>query len=286
MVKVAISYGHGVNTFPDTGSKGVIKDGVRYAEHTHNAEVGTRVTKILLEHGISVLELQSAFGQDVPLKTRTDKANAWKADLYYSIHANAGVATACGWAGFYWGISPEGKRIAEIYAKHFKALGLPLYSSDGIHPCQKGDWTDFHELRESHMPALLTENGFMTNASDFKHIFLNHEGSWDKQAIAHAKTILEYFNITYKEPVKESPKLYTDKITINNTALWQVRPLVKEFKEKGLKAYCWRVVDLPKDVMPQESDAYKFVIETDFKSAGALKLELEKRGFKVDWTAI
>lgn len=284
MAKVAISYGHGVNTFPDTGSKGVIKDGIRYAEHTHNAEVGRRVTKILLEHGVDVLELQPAFGQDIPLKTRTDKANAWKADLYYSIHSNAGNNT--GWCGFYWETSAEGKRLAECYAANMKSLGLPMYAG-GIYASKVNHWTNFHELRESHMPALLTENGFMTHPEDFKYIFLNKDGSWDKQAVAHAKTILAYFKIAYKEPVvKETPKLYTDKIMIHNTALWQVRPLVKEFKEKGLKAYCWRVVDLPKDVLPQESDAYKFVVETDMKGAGALKLELEKRGYKVEWTSI
>lgn len=282
MVKVAVSYGHGVNTFPDTGSKGVIKDGVKYAEHTHNAEVGTRLTAILRRHGIEVLELQPAFGQDVPLKTRTDKANAWGADLYYSIHANAGVSTARGWCGFYWGTSPDGKRIAQIYAAEIAALGLPMYSGDGIHPCQLGDWTNFHELRESNMPALLTENGFMTNAEDFKHIFLNVDGSWDKQAVAHAKTVLKYFNMTYKEPVI----MPTDKLTIHTTALWQARSLVDEFKAKGYKAYGWRVTDLPKDIFPQESDAYKFIIDTDFSNAGALKQELQSRGYTVDWTSI
>jgi N-acetylmuramoyl-L-alanine amidase len=282
MPKVAISYGHGVNTFPDTGSKGVIVDGVRYAEHTHNAEVGSRITTILRRHGVDVLELQPAFGQDVPLKTRTDKANAWGADLYYSVHGNASSPAARGWAAFYWGTSTEGKRIAQIYAAKMAALGLPLYSGDGIHPCQEGDWTNFHELRESNMPALLTENGFMTNSEDFKHIFLNIDGSWDKQAIAHAKTILEYFNMTYKEPVI----MHTDKITLHYTALWQTRKLVDEYKAKGFKAYGWRVTDLGKDVLPQETDAYKFVIETDFKSAGAIKLELESRGYKVEWTAL
>jgi N-acetylmuramoyl-L-alanine amidase len=282
MAKVAISYGHGVNTFPDTGSKGVIKDGVRYAEHTHNAEVGSRVTAILRRHNIDVLELQPPFGKDVPLLTRTNQANTWGADLYYSIHGNAGVSTARGWCGFYWGTSTEGKRIAQIYAAKMVALGLPLYSGDGIHPCQEGDWTNFHELRESNMPALLTENGFMTNAEDFPYIFLNKDGSWDKQAIAHAKTILEYLNIAYREPVI----MPTDKITIHNTALWQVRPLVKEYKEKGLKAYCWRVNDLPKDVLPQETDAYKFVIETDFQTANTVKIELSSRGYTVDWTSL
>jgi N-acetylmuramoyl-L-alanine amidase CwlA len=87
-------------------------------------------------------------------------------------------------------------------------------------------------------------------------------------------------------PVKEVPKVNTDKITLHYTALWQTRKLVDEYKAKGFKAYGWRVTDLGKDVLPQETDAYKFVIETDFKSAGAIKLELESRGYKVEWTAL
>ena len=174
--KVAISYGHGENTFPETGSKGVIVGGKRYAEHTHNAEVGKRVTAILRTHGLDVLELQPAFGKDVPLKTRTDKANSWGADLYYSIHANAASPAARGWCGFYWGTSTEGKRIAQLYAAEMKALGLPMYSQDGIYPSASGTWSDFHELRETSMVALLTENGFMTNAQDFEYIFKNRDG--------------------------------------------------------------------------------------------------------------
>jgi N-acetylmuramoyl-L-alanine amidase len=91
---------------------------------------------------------------------------------------------------------------------------------------------------------------------------------------------------TIVNPVKEVAPVLTDKITIHNTALWQVRPLVKEYKEKGLKAYCWRVNDLPKDVLPQETDAYKFVIETDFQTANTVKIELSSRGYTVDWTSL
>jgi N-acetylmuramoyl-L-alanine amidase len=203
MAKVAISYGHGVNTFPDTGSKGVLLNGVRYAEHTHNAEVGSRVTKILRAHGVDVLELQPAFGQDVPLRTRTDKANAWGADLYYSIHANAGNNR--GWCAFYWSTSAAGKRIAQLYAEEMSALGLPLYSGDGIYPSERGTWSDFHELRESHMVAALTENGFMTSPEDFPYIFLNKDGHWDKSAVAHAKAILRYFGIPYNAPAPVVP---------------------------------------------------------------------------------
>ena len=197
MAKVALSYGHGANTYEDKRSKFVIKNGKVYEEHTHNYKVGVKVRDILKDHGVQVLELQPANGTDVSLTTRTNKANSWGADLYWSIHANAGTPAARGWAAFYWGTSKDSKKAAQLYADEVKELGFPLYSG-GTYASVKGTWTDFHELRESKMTAVLTENGFMTNPEDFKYIFENKDDYYNKMAIAHAKAILAYFGIKYK----------------------------------------------------------------------------------------
>jgi hypothetical protein len=198
MAKVALSYGHGANTYEDKRSKFVQVGGKIYEEHTHNAEVGVRLKKILVAHGVQVLEVQPAYGTDVSLTTRTNKANSWGADIYWSIHSNAGASSARGWCGFYWKGSSTGLKLAQLYAKHVKATGLPAYSTDYMYPSERGTWSDFHELRETAMPALLTENGFMTNSEDFKYIFQNKNGYYDFLAVAHAKAILEYFGIAYK----------------------------------------------------------------------------------------
>lgn len=200
MAKVAISYGHGENTYRDKKSKGVTVNGVAYAEHTHNAEVGIRVTKILRDHGVQVLEVQPAFGKDVALSTRIANANNWKADLYYSIHSNAGHVDARGWCGFFWAGSADGERIANLYLQNMNAIGLPLYHS-GKWGSIRGTWNAFQELQDTNMPALLTENGFMTNKLDFEYIFKNKDDYYNRSSVAHAKTILSYFKITYKRPV-------------------------------------------------------------------------------------
>jgi N-acetylmuramoyl-L-alanine amidase len=197
MAKVALSYGHGSNTYEDKRSKFVIKNGKVYEEHTHNYQVGVRVRDILKAHGVSVLEVQPANGKDVALSTRTKKANDWGADLYWSIHANAGTPSAKGWCAFWWQGSKEGQKASRLYADEMKAIGLPMYS-DGDYMSQRGTWSDFHELRETKMVAVLTENGFMTNSEDFKKIFLNEGNYYDKAAIGHAKAILRYFGIAYK----------------------------------------------------------------------------------------
>lgn len=206
MAKVALSYGHGSNTWEDKHSKGVVVGGKVYEEHTHNYQVGTRVKAHLERHGVQVLEVQPPNGLDVPLQTRTDKANAWKADIYWSIHANAATPSAKGFCGFYWKGSATGLKLAQSYAKYCKEAGLKPYSDDYMYPSERGTWSDFHELRETAMPALLTENGFMTNPQDFELIFLNEGNHWDKLAAVHAKAILAYFGITYKDVPKPEPK--------------------------------------------------------------------------------
>lgn len=201
MAYIALSYGHGSNTWEDKHSKVVVVDGKVYEEHDHNYIVGEKVRKIIEAHGVKVLVVQPPNGKDVPLKTRTDKANAEKVDLYYSIHSNAAADKSVdGYTAFYWSTSEIGKKIAELYSKYANEAGLPLYHN-GVYPSVAGTWNDFHELRETHMPAVLTENGFMTNSVDFKKVFLNEDDSWNKEARVHAKTILAYFGMKY-DPVK------------------------------------------------------------------------------------
>lgn len=201
--KVAMSYGHGADTFELKRSKFVIVNGKVYEEHTFNAQVGERVTKILKDHGVDVLVLQPPMGKEVSLQARSNRANAWKADIYWSIHANGGAPSARGMCAFYWQGNATGKRIAEKYGDLCKADGLPLYS-DGEYESVRGTWSEFHELRETTMVAILTENGFMTNKEDFKLIFLNEQNFYDRIAKIHAQTILWYFKIPFKGTQKEA----------------------------------------------------------------------------------
>ncbi|MBL5872351.1 N-acetylmuramoyl-L-alanine amidase [Bacillus sporothermodurans] len=214
--KLVLSYGHGSNTAKEARSKFVMHNGKMYEEHTFNAKVGVKTKKIVEAHGITVLEVQPPNKKDVALRTRTNKANSWGADLYYSIHANAGASSAKGVCAFYWSTSKDGKKLAELYAKFAKEAGLPLYHN-GSYASVKGTWNDFHELRETAMPAVLTENGFMTNSEDFKRIFENAGNFHDVIAEIHAKVILSFFGVKYdpdKSGVKPKPTPKPSKPTV------------------------------------------------------------------------
>lgn len=198
MAKVALSYGHDENTYETTGGKGVKVGGKVYEEYHFNKRVGEKVNAILKAHDVTTLVVSGSLSQ------RTKKANDWDADIYWSIHANAGDAKARGIAGFYWSSSAGGKKLAVIFAKYLKEAKMPLYSG-GTYASQKGTWSDFHELRETNMVAILTENGFMTNGEDFKLIFLD-AGDFDtKLSRIHSKSILEYLKVKY-DPIKSGEK--------------------------------------------------------------------------------
>ena len=214
-VEMILNVGHGVDTFPDTGSKGVMKNGVRYAEHTANVEVGKRVAKILDDHGVKYLLTQPFNGKDVPLSTRVNKANATNAKLYHSIHMNAGNKDAKGMCIFYHGYgssaTANGKK-ADSYVKYAKEEGLDLYHG-GKWGSEKGKWNDFYETRMPKMFSVITENGFMTNSEDFERIFKNKNNYYDKVARVNAKFALDVLGIKYKGDTVTPAKTSNNKET-------------------------------------------------------------------------
>lgn len=195
--KIIVDCGHGEDTLERTGGKGVKVNNKWYEEHHFNAKTGIELKKILEKHGFIVRFSQKPFANEVPLKKRTDEANAWGADLFWSIHANAGSPSANGCCSFYWHTASGAKKLSLLFAEEIRRAGLKTHGS-GIHASVPNSWTNLHVVRETKMTAVLTENGFMTNPEDFKRIFLD-ENYPKKIAVIHAKAICQYFGVTFKE---------------------------------------------------------------------------------------
>lgn len=194
---IEIDIGHGSNTFPSNG-KGVYKDGKGYAEHDFNSKVAIAMKAKLEASGFTVeYGPQKPNSPDVPLKTRTDYYNAKKADLVFSIHANAGAENASGRCVFYWGTSTESKKVAQAVANEIKAKGYSTHGN-GLHAGEKGSWTNLHINRETNMPAVLVEHGFMTNPNDFVLIFGSKQAQYvEDMADADARAVAKYFGVSY-----------------------------------------------------------------------------------------
>lgn len=137
---------------------------------------------------------------DVPLKTRTDEANAWGADVYVSIHHNANTGKWGTWTGtetFHYPGSTKSAALAKaVHPKLVAAFGL---KDRGIKT------QNFHVLRETKMPAILTEGGYMDSSEDIKA--LRSDARLKAQGKAIAQGVAAYLGLKKKEvaPVATKP---------------------------------------------------------------------------------
>ena len=90
----------------------------------------------------------------------------------------------------------------------------------------------------------------------------------------------DFINLVKKEEVKKVSATYTDKVTVPNTAYWQAASLVQEYQAKGFKCYADPVNYKPFET-PKDSDAFRFVVETDFKNASLVSMELKRKGYSL-----
>jgi N-acetylmuramoyl-L-alanine amidase len=188
MKLIAIDDGHGMET---AGKRTPFLPGTK--QFMHENEFNNATAQYLKENlersGFRTLMVAPG-DADTPLRTRTDTANNAKADFYISVHANAltGVWGAQnGVDTFHYPGSVEGKRAAEIINKYL-AQGTVL-KNRGVHE------ENFHVLRETHMPAVLVEAGFMDNLKEAK--LLMSDAYRRECAEEIAKGICEYFGVAY-----------------------------------------------------------------------------------------
>ncbi|GIN39082.1 hypothetical protein J19TS1_20310 [Heyndrickxia oleronia] len=122
--------------------------------------------------------------QTVSLTSRTNEANKWGADFYLSIHINSGGGT-----GFESYVYPKVGRPTTIYHKllHEEVMNINKLKDRGRRQA------DFHVLRESNMPAVLTENGFIDNEVDARKM---KDETWlDDVARGHVYGLAKAFNL-------------------------------------------------------------------------------------------
>lgn len=111
-----------------------------------------------------VVDVEQTRTRDVfiSLEARTNKANAWGADLFYSFHVNAGGGT--GYEDYIYNgpLNEETKQIREII--HSYVWSKVLKPHDIRDRGKKR--ANFHVLRETYMSAVLAENLFIDTRRD------------------------------------------------------------------------------------------------------------------------
>jgi len=118
------------------------------------------------------------------LDERTNEANKWGTNFFISIHINAGKGT--GFESYTWdGYYPEKERTNAIRDTiHDEVVKATGFTDRGEKE------SNFHVVRETKAPAILTENGFIDRAKDAKKLkdddFLNQIAQGHADGIARA----------------------------------------------------------------------------------------------------
>lgn len=162
MVRIAINAGH----YKKTTGKRCLKvlDANQTREWDLNDRIADKLEDLLKSYNCEVLRIDDTTGlTDTSLANRCKKANAWGADIYISIHHNAGVegGSGGGTVVFYYSSNPERKAQAQaLYNAVVARTGLIGNRAEKV--VKKG----FYELAHTNMSAFLLENGFMDSRID------------------------------------------------------------------------------------------------------------------------
>lgn len=230
MFKIALTAGH----YKYTPGKRCLKslDANETREWVLNDRIADKIEKGLSAYeGCTVLRTDDTYGEkEIKIEQRVKTANDFGADLYLSIHHNAGIKGGSG-----------GGIVAYTYTKVSESTKLwqkEFYDSLIKHTGLKGNRAtplasaNLYECKATKMPAVLLELGFMDSKSDLPIIL--SEKYADACALAIVEVIVKKAGLTKKaEP--ENKSIYRVQIgafTVRKNA----ENLAAELKGKGYSA--------------------------------------------------
>ncbi|MEY8001218.1 N-acetylmuramoyl-L-alanine amidase [Clostridium sp. Mt-5] len=165
-MKIAVDEGH--NRGQDIGAVAIGN------ENTMNIQTGEKVITKLQALGHEILRVIDKVPQGVSVSTsladRVNAANSWGADLYVSIHANAGG----GYGTEVWIGSESGRDVATKIVNQITALG---FTNRGV-KVQGVDGSHLYVLRYTNMKAILVEQCFVDSQDDMNN--------WNPESMANA----------------------------------------------------------------------------------------------------
>ena len=225
---IALDDGHGMNT-PGKRTPPLTKDlyidgklvrkkGEVIKENEFNRAVVKYLAEALKRCGFDVL-LVAPTDEDTPLSTRVSRANNANADAYVSKHYNA--------LGSRWQTKAKGLVTIIHYNHQSKTKVLAnnvheeLWKLHSNHNCTNyGVRTDtdisgysLYVLRNTKMPAILTESGFMDNMTEAVDMLDTNFQQADAEATC--KGICKAFGVTYVKPNEEETTCKEKDVEVN-----------------------------------------------------------------------
>lgn len=212
MIKIFLDPGHGGS------DSGAIANGLQ--EKNITLAIAKRIELSLLRDYENVSVKMSRVGdQTVSLRARTSSANRWGADFYLSIHVNAGGGT--GYEDYVYRKSAKSSRTTQLRAIiHSEVVKLSSLRNRGKKTA------NFHVLRETKMPALLTECGFIDHQEDSKKM---KQAFWlDSIARGHVNGLAKALGLIKKSKDVPFIQVITPSLWTYYTPHWADRAIVVE----------------------------------------------------------
>ena len=223
--KIALTAGHYLNTAGKRCLKSLDPNETR--EWVLNDRIADKVEKLLQNYtGWELIRTDDTTGKkDISLAARTNVANNFKADFYLSIHHNAGVnGEKGGGIMAYVYTAPSDESVEwqkELYDALIAHTGL---KGNRVTPLTKAN---LHEVRETTMPAVLLELGFMDSQTDVP-IILTEEYA-DKCAAAIVEVLAK------RGELEEIPKKL-NRVQVFAGSKSGAEAMVKKLKAAGFDA--------------------------------------------------
>ncbi|OKP82351.1 N-acetylmuramoyl-L-alanine amidase [Paenibacillus sp. P3E] len=174
---VVLDAGHGAK---DSGAIGVTG---KYEKNFNLAVILKAAALLKQENNIDVV-LTRSDDTFLELKDRAGMANNLKADLFISVHANSSASSVSSGSETYFQRDAS-KALANVMHKYLvQATGL---SDRGVR------YGNFHVIRETTMPAVLLEVGYLSNKGDESLLF--SEDLQNKVAAGIVAGIKEYLKL-------------------------------------------------------------------------------------------
>lgn len=233
--KIALGAGHGINTAGKRCLKSLDPNETR--EWWLNDRVCDYVESYLKSYeGYDLLRLDDSDDgkDDTALAARVNAANNWDADVYISVHHNAGAnGTKAGGIVAYCYHNASKASVEwrdELYATLIKHTGLKGNRYDGTLTA------GFDVLRYTDMPAVLLELGFMDSSVDVPVILSNEFAQQCARAIVDV--IVKRGGLT-KKAVEQQAVYKVQLGAFGNKS--NAESLAKELKGKGYQVYITQV---------------------------------------------
>ncbi|WP_153124695.1 N-acetylmuramoyl-L-alanine amidase [Peribacillus tepidiphilus] len=225
MVRIVLDAGHGGH------DPGAVANGLREKDLT--LAIVKRIGRMLGEYENAEVFYTRTDDRYLSLEERAAIANKLKADLLISVHINAGGGT--GFESYVYNGGVSSQTVALQNVLHGEILvAMRQFGNITDRGKKRANYT---VLRETKMPAVLTENLFI-DSNDAK--YLKNEAFLKAVGEAHARGVAKFLGLPQKAKSQPKQKVSDEKLHRVQVGAfadpYNAKQLAEELKKKGYPA--------------------------------------------------